>query len=262
MEALAADPDTEPGMRSEALALLGYVARARGETARAEALATEALAIARREGHHFAVTMACFVLAGLAFNSGNAPLAQAFTDEQVAAARAHGNRTLLAETLACRAVVVTDLDEAQRYLEQSADMGRELGETTFLPLVMDGLAANAFQRGNYAEAARLVRAELRMVPEFDQVVISDLLLDLAATLARLGHPTQSARMVGAIQTLRERIGVEPNAAAQLVKALTEYETLTELQAAIEPAALEDALEQGRQLSLKAAIQEALREEQA
>jgi predicted ATPase len=259
MEAVVAEPDTDPRIKAEALAALGYLARTRGDTTRATAFASEALSLARPEGHLLAVAWALYDLAFAALGAGDHRLAQTLGDEALVAARTLGNPMALMETLGVRGSLETDLDDARGYFQEAIEVAQAVGD----PAAIAGgdflLASLAFRQREYTEAAALLRAGLRATPPNDLVFIYEYVLDLAATLARQGVPRRSARLLGAAETLRKRLAVEPEGIVMMPKALTANETLAELRTAMNPSDLEHALEQGRELSVEAAIQEALTE---
>jgi ATP/maltotriose-dependent transcriptional regulator MalT len=156
----------DPAAVVHALIVLGFVAEDRGEIARSRGLWEEALALARPLDLPFWTSFAMQGAGWLALLDGDEAAAERLLDEALARARRDGPRV--------EALVLSDLAEL------------------------------ALQRGEHARAAALWQDRLFLTGNEWQLRWS--LEGLGAIAAACGEATRAARLLGAAEALRERLG--------------------------------------------------------
>jgi predicted ATPase len=209
-EALAANDDQSPS-RLKALFGAGLLAHRLGEYGRGSELALERLALARRLDDAEAVASSLIGLALNAWGLGDYERASAVFTEAAELARAGGYTWFLAVALGNLgdlALEQGDHGQARTYAEESLELFRQLGDERKIveSLVRRGILASREGRRNEAEA--LLRESLEYA---DALVDKELAIwcldELAALAIAAGEAGRAARLVGAVERLREETGL-------------------------------------------------------
>jgi predicted ATPase len=208
-EALAAHDDQSPP-RLKALFGAGLLAHRLGDYRHAETLMQERLALARHLEDAEGVASS---MVGIGMN------VQALGDDERAAAsycdgaelaRAGGHLWVLAVAignLGNLAQEQGDYARAQTLQEESLGLFRELGDERKIAESLVGLGAVASRQGRRDEATSLLRESLEYAGALvDKEMAIWCLGELAALAVSGGEVERAARLLGAIETLREETG--------------------------------------------------------
>ena len=176
----------------------------------AGALVTEALSLGREVGDAWIVSFALFLQGLAALERGDHSQAVACALEAREAADAgggaveHGGPLFV---LAHVAVSNGDHDRAQQLYDESIEVNRRAGETWGLGILLLAAAAMRIIREDHAPALAQVSAALSLFQELeDPRGIAWSLEVFAGLLAAGGQPDGAARLWGASEGLRERMG--------------------------------------------------------
>jgi tetratricopeptide (TPR) repeat protein len=152
-----------------------------------------------------------------------------------------------------------DLDGARGVMSQRIEIGRETGDEFLIWVESANLSMVERQLGNLAEAEALSRDALRIVSDRgDQLAIPWVLNGLAAVTAAKGDHEQAATLLGMAEAMIERAGGEwpPDEREQ-------YEgTLAVLSAALTPAALAQARDEGASMTVEQGVAYALADDRS
>jgi predicted ATPase len=208
-EALAAHDD-QSRPRLKALFGAGLLAHRLGDYRRAHALMQERLALARRLDDAEGVASS---LIGLGLNAqglGDYERAAAAYTEGAELARAGGYTWFLAvaiSNLAELALEQGDYAHARALTEESLRLFRELGDERKIVETLVGLGIVASREGSSDEAEALLRESLEYAEALvDKELAIWSLGELAALAVSGGEAERAARLLGAIETLREETG--------------------------------------------------------
>jgi tetratricopeptide (TPR) repeat protein len=212
-EALTAHDDQSP-TRLKALFGAGLLAHRLGDYSSAYALSQERLALARRLGNAEGVASSMIGLGMNAHGLGDYEGAAAAYTEGAELARAGGYTWFLAvgnSNLGDLVLEQGDYPAARALVEESLHLFRELGDERKVveSLVSLGIVASREGRRDDAEAhfrEGLAYAEARV----DKEVAIWCLGELAALAVSGGEAERGARLVGAIDTLRDETGHAPH----------------------------------------------------
>jgi predicted ATPase/DNA-binding CsgD family transcriptional regulator len=181
-----------------------------GEYKRAAATAWILLELARREGHATGEAMAHFQLSFVARQQRDHDGAVEWSEAALARFRALGCRRWLpwaAQRAGLERLERGDLDRAERLLREAVNRFLELGDQGGTALALGDLALVLHGKGDIAGAELLLRAVLiREVALEREWQIADILLGLADIALTRRQPPRAALLLGASETLRERVG--------------------------------------------------------
>jgi len=145
-----------------------------------------------------------------------------------------------------------DREARRKILEQTLREARAQRDWAVVAMDLDELAFFARDEGRFDEALSMLTEALRLKRELDMPsAIVESLCRFARLLAACGATEKAARLLGATQALRQDIGGFSWVADE------NEVTLSELGTQLDEAALGEALEQGRKLTLDEAVALAL-----
>jgi len=239
--------------RAEALLGLGVLAWAQGDLA----LAQEALESSVRLHEPAERGLALQFLAMDVLAQGDVPGAGALVNDAIASLRALGPSLALGIALASQGVARLaehNADAARGPLEESVELLRAFDDLWALSLPLRNLGIIAFQSGDLERADVLLRDSLTALQaQRDPWFVSRSLETLAAITAARGHHPRAARLFGAAEGLRARVG-----AAVLPFYQAGYDQgVAQARAALGPAAFGAAWTAGRAMQLDEALAYAL-----
>ncbi len=241
------------------LSNLGVAVALQGDHTRSAALFEEALLVQREAGDAWSVAASLNNL-GLARDmEGENKRAEAAFVEALALRRELGDLHGVAVTLRnLGRLRYANGDHAQgnALLEESLALRRELGDRLGVADALDYLGNAAYRRGDHARAAAMLREGLeisRVIGAAD--VTLEILENLAGVFAAYGQPYEATQLCGAVQALRESIGVRPQPEGEAVGGQTASTT----RVALGEQLFNAAWTAGRAMSLEQAVALALTE---
>lgn len=192
--------------RSEAV-FLGWE---QGEFENSLAHGRENLAIARRSGEKSDEALALYDLGMAEIHRGNPKRASVMCERAVALRREIGDEASLARALHALGLAVMamgDFERAERLYEEALALSRRARDFFTTELVLIGFALSALGRDDY-ERARDFCAEIVGLTESVEAkhATAAVLHILASASGSEGRATRAARLWGAAEALRERIG--------------------------------------------------------
>lgn len=245
------------GPRAEALYAFGSHLLGRGETARAETVAREALERARSSGDHESMSSAYAILGHIAQRNGDLGEAEArfiASDEQAQLGSYTALRGFTLRNLAEIARLRGDLTRATTLYEDALAIARDIGMQWAVAITTTLLGHLAYQQRRYALAKARYWESLTLLRAFDSPTYTAWCLEgVAATLCAEGRVVRATCLCAAAATLRERAQTplppaERDAFEQVVATARDAQ---------EPAAFERAWNRGTLLTQEEAIEEAL-----
>ena len=147
------------------LSVIGTLAASPEELGRVRQLAEETLALSREAGSGFGVAASLYWLGIVAQALGKPDSAEAFFEQSLAAAREVGDRWAAAHPtarLGDLALRRGDYPRATAFYQEALIARRDLGDARSIPLCLDGLARVASAQNDPQRAARLLGAEEAM----------------------------------------------------------------------------------------------------
>jgi DNA-binding NarL/FixJ family response regulator len=194
------------------------------------------------------------------WGSGNLEQARAFYEEGLAVSRELGSASILRSCLnsvALTYLLQRDLERAEALAEEAAALSRAAGDRTLLPLPLHILGWVALLRGDLERAEAFHKESLALSGEMGGSWGTLAFLEaLACTAGAKGEAQKAARLIGAAEALREVMSLGPWAA---LRALEEPYMVGD-HSQLEEGAWTEAWEEGRRMSMEAAIEYALSED--
>ncbi len=244
----------ERHLAASALINLANVAEHEGDYDRAAVLCQESLELFRAADDHRGSAFALNLLGVVASDQGDYDTARARFEEGLALRRTLGDRRGIAGSLSQLALVAReggDLDLARRYYEESLSIQRELGDSRGIATTLRNLGLVAWRQGAVARARGLMEESLVMrQTQENKTRIAECLEGLARVAPA---PERAARLLGAAESLRERVGT-PLPPAERPE---HTHVVDAVRKALSPAAFAAHWTQGRAMPLDAVIHEAL-----
>jgi len=230
-EALEAHDD-QSRPRLKALFGAGLLVHRLGDYQRADALAQERLVLARRleDGEAVATSM---IAVGLAAQGvGEDERAAAAFTEAAELARAGGYTWFLGIATGNLADLLRDRGDyvqARARLEEALEIFRELGDERFITATLINLGILAAREGRNDEAEALLREGLEYAEALvDKELAIWCLTELSALTLSKGDAERAARLIGAMETLREETGHAPTPDLQRLSEQTRSALASEL----------------------------------
>jgi tetratricopeptide (TPR) repeat protein len=242
---------------SSSLNALGTIYARQGNYEQALVYLEEALVVARRSGHPEVLTAAFYMLAGVLLDAGHAPdRSIALYEECLALARQHGMGVTESMTLASLGILYTmtgNLAPAAELLPKALQMQRELNATMAIGWTLQFLGILAYAQGDDSSAGRYLLESLEAAPQGGAQLILPLSLEGIAGVAAMRHrPEPAARLLGAVEALRETMNLRRPPIEQPL-----YERiLTAVRSQLPEDVLSAAWQAGRTLTPAQAIAEA------
>ncbi|MGH2369015.1 MAG: tetratricopeptide repeat protein, partial [Chloroflexota bacterium] len=180
-----------PGLATDPLFWLGWLAWLRGDFATAARLGEAARGRAEAQGHAGNLPYAWYLVAGAAHSRGDRAARRA-AQQARAAAQASRDRWFMANCLnQLGGIDLQDGDHeaARRHYQASYDLRAEFGDTIGMALALTHLSGVDLRQGNYAAAqARNERARAIFEESGDAVGLTRALRGLGIAAAALGEP--------------------------------------------------------------------------
>jgi predicted ATPase/DNA-binding CsgD family transcriptional regulator len=209
VRALALVDDRFPELRARALWSLGGLVWDEQHDLDAAAAATEdALALFRAQGDILGIPTSLVVLGGVATDLGDLARGQELLEEALALSPPdQPPRDFILAILGLIVGLRGDDDRAEALLTESVALERAWGGTWTDSSTETFLAEIAHRRGDVAQAARILLDALTRHPDRQMRAFLARCLEGAASLATTtGQVERAARLLGAAEALRERIG--------------------------------------------------------
>ena len=259
--ALERDPGGYPAIRAKALVGLGWILNYQGDYGPAVAALEEAVALYGELGDESGAALALSNLGSAVMRGGFEERVPAFVEEGEALMGGHleGHaRAYLRRLLACAATAEGDHDSAASQLEESLALSRELGDHWNTAFSLYILGMIELQRGDLKRGEALIEGCVSMGRELEYgFLLAHVLLGLGLVAALRGRPARAARLWGAAEALRERLGL---ALSRFELVDFGYERgLAGVRSALSEASFEAAWAEGRAMSPERAIEYALGE---
>jgi non-specific serine/threonine protein kinase len=254
---LRLETESPPEVRTLALWAAGMLAWAQGDFLRAEALGREANALSNAHGLLFGKAVALYLLFMALEMQERIDEAVPFGEESVALLREAGVRPWLAYVLADVGTRLLKLGERERgeaWIAEGLDIHRELGNKQGLGNKLSDLGLIRHEAGDVQAAARHYAESIHWQQEGGDVwYVASAVEGLAAVALDAGQPRQAARLLGAVNVLRERSGgaVWPDERNRLER------TITAAAAALGDEVYARELAAGRALPLSEVVIEAI-----
>jgi DNA-binding CsgD family transcriptional regulator/tetratricopeptide (TPR) repeat protein len=263
-EGLGLSTEARLGSHHRALFLevLGEASWLEGDYERATKLAEESVYLSR-EANDLGVLANSLIELGNAsvWRVGGQEQARAYYEEALAISRKLGSASILRSCvngLGLTYLLQRDIGRALPFFEESAALCREAGDRTLLPLLLNHLGWVALLGGDLDRAETLHKESIALSKELGGSLKTIVFLEgLACDVGAKGDVERAARLFGAAQAWREAMGVGSWAA---MDALAEP-YLVGARSQLEESAWTAACEEGRAMSMEAAFEYALSEEQ-
>jgi DNA-binding CsgD family transcriptional regulator/tetratricopeptide (TPR) repeat protein len=244
------------------LEVLGEASWLEGDYERAKILTEESINLSR-EANDMGVLANSLIELGNAWvwRVGGQEQARAYYEEALAISRELGSASILRSCvngLGLSYLLQRNLGRAAPLFEESAALCRESGDRTLLPLPLNDLGWVALLGGDLDRAEALHKESLALYKELGGSHRAFVFLEgLACDAGAKGEAERAARLFGAAQALREATGfpLEP-----AMRALAEP-YLAGARSQLEESAWTEAWEEGRAMSMEAAFEYALSEEE-
>jgi len=197
---------------AEALVFLGWIARERGDYARAEALEVEALALYQAEQHSWGRCITLLALAETALDRGDLAQATAHCENLRMLCREVGQVVLhIRATLRLGRIAYlrAEYDYAQTLLEECCILFEQMQTPNAVAETQLELGRVARARGDRLAAVQQLMASLQGYREYwgNQWQFASCLEELAGLAATMQLPVRAARLFGAAEALRESVCV-------------------------------------------------------
>jgi tetratricopeptide (TPR) repeat protein len=246
--------------RARGLRAAGVLATPQGDYAAGKRLLQESLALYREIDDSNGVGRALYSLAHLAIEQGHYPEVEVPARESVDRARATGDRRLLYANLSTLAVALHAQGQwaaARELYEQALEVARELGTPWEIGSVLSEIGLAECDEGRPDLALKhLVEGMTILHGMGNRPGVIESLEGLAGVAAGTAAPRRAARLWGAADALRQKIGN-----ARSVHQSIAYERqLKPVRAALTAEAFDQAWDEGRAMSLDNAVRYALDEQ--
>jgi non-specific serine/threonine protein kinase len=233
----------------------GLLAWSQGDHPAAHAHLAESIALWRELGQPVGLAEALRFLSATAEAEGDYPRARSLIEESVRLLRTETSTFDLAMALARlggTAALQEDFDTAWPALEESAAISRRTGDEWVLALALRQIGLAGLRRGDHAKATGALTECLALLRGQQEGFLSSTAMEtLAAVLAAQEEHPRAARLFGAAEALRERMGVT------ILFPVDHERGVAHAKAALGEGAFRAAWSSGRALSLAGAIDLAL-----
>jgi len=253
--ALGAD-ERPTAARAKALNGASDLAVVGGDSASARIQAVEALALNRTLGRTWGTANSLLTLGNTFAEEGDFERAQQLFDESVHLFREIGDQHNMLEAtrfLAWACGQLGDRDRARALLEDNLDRGRALGDQHIEATSLDQLAGYALDEARVQDALPMLKEAYRLYSELGDIYrIVVVLCRFARLLTLEGRVETAARVLSSSEVLLQDLGARRSWVSNM-----NDETLTAIRAQLDEAAIAEAWEQGRTLTLDEAVALAL-----
>jgi predicted ATPase/DNA-binding SARP family transcriptional activator len=242
--------------RAKALNGAAVMAVNTGAPATAKLRAEEALALHRTLGDMWGAAYSGFMLGSALEVGGDPARAQPLYEESARVFRELGDEhsaVLVSRNLAATYDSLGDRQRARALYEDNLRRARATSNERMEASTLGALATIALEEGRLEDADEMLRASLRIHNGLGDLL--DTAVDLcrfAAVLARKGKAVTATRLLSSLEALGDDVGTRRS----YVEDLSE-ETLTTIRTRLDEAAVVEAWEQGRTLTIGEAVTLAL-----
>lgn len=189
---------------------LGWVKVEQGDYRLSRSLFEESLAIDRGLESWCGVAHTLYGLGWVVLGEGDVPLARSLYEESLALGRKIGNRLRMSDALHGVGLVMScqgDLPLARRFYGESLAISRELGDKWSMVNTLNRQGLLMIEQGDYSSALSLLEESMMTAREIgDSWGIILTLESFASLAAATGNFGRTARLWGAAEALRERLG--------------------------------------------------------
>jgi len=239
-----------------ALLLLGDVELLQGNSSEAYELAGESLQVYQEVAEAWGIAMALRLLGKATGELGNLMAARSLLEESAALFRVVGDRRYLmmpVEALGLVALRQGDYAGARAHFEEILSVAQEMGDEPFIANALAHLGTIALRMGDFPQSAALYQQSLALNREqANRDGIVEDLAGLAEVASLLGQPERAARLLGAVEALREVSGIRLSPLRR-----AEYDRTVEgIRTHLDEAAFAEAWKEGRTRPLEQVIAEA------
>ena len=253
LESVLPTDERPTAARAKALNGAAVMAVNTGDTEAAMLRAEEALALHRKLGDAWGAAYSVFML-GTA--EDDAARAQQLYEESVRVFRELGDEhsaLLVSRNLASIYAYLGDDERAGVLYEDNLRRARATHNDRMEASTLGALALIALDEGRVEDAASMLKSSLRIHARLRDVL--DTAVDLcrfASVLARTGKAAPAARLLASFESLGDEVGIRRSGVAEMNEA-----TLAAIRTQLDDAAVAEAWEQGRKLTIGGAATLAL-----
>jgi ATP/maltotriose-dependent transcriptional regulator MalT len=237
--------------------MLAVVSSKRGDPEQATKLAEESLALSRQANDAEFVGSSLLVLGWSSDDRGDHERAEKFYEEGVVLSRESGSTGLLSislDNLGWAFLTQGDPERAKELFEEAVTLVREVGDTAD-PLLSLGWVA--LLGGDLQQAKALYKESLTLCRELGaKAGAADSLEWLACVSGAEGEARRAARLFGAAEALREALDIRMSPDERTL----EEPYLLAARSQLDGGTWDELWEEGRAISMEAAIEYALSEE--
>lgn len=256
-QALAAAPVAPPLLRGKGLNAAAQLRWTWGDYERAGELGAEALATCAAAGDKRGVSWALISLGNVAYFRDRLEDAAELFERGVQVAREADDQALLGLSLACLGRTLRRIEpnpqlRAVALLEEALNTAQAAASKHVTAVGLAFTGDLAWQQSNASHAANLWQEALRLRSELRDVRSIAGTLERVALFSALANPTVAARLFGAAEQLRERLGLELRSDER-----ADHEHSAEIAHRRLGTTFEAAWAEGRLLSIDEAIEMAL-----
>ena len=249
-------------VRARGLHMAGYLVWIMGDYVRAKLLLEEGLTLFRKEKDKKGIAGSLIYLGFLSLLQGDYGGAEVLSQEGLSIRRELGYKPEIQTALRLLGQVEENqgnYSRATAHFEESLALGRELGSQFGMAFSLSGLGRVAYLQGDYGKAAVMFEESLSLFQELGNKPGSAGLLEgIAMVAVTQEQPEKASRLFGAGEALREAIG-----SIRFPFEQSKYDlSVAAARAELEEEAFEAAWAEGRVMSMEAAIEYALKVEDA
>ena len=256
-QALLAADERPTVARSKALSGAAMEATKAGDIPLALRYGGEELALHRRFGNRQGEAMALWLFGYLHTETGELSLAEQELQEAVRLFGELGDALLqawAARALALHYLRRGNLAQARPLYEENLHRARAAGDSGLETASLDALASIAIREGRRADAVALMQEAMTAARSVGDVLfVTANICTVAEVLAGLGRPLAAATLLGFALARYAELGTREPWVEHM-----NTETLDAIQRQLDPPAVREAMERGRQLNLEEARDLALR----
>lgn len=206
---LSMEGEVPDDLRARVLDAAGVLARGQGDYARGVERHEEAIALRRSLGEDAGLARSLKNLGNVYLDTGQLTRAAELYAESVDLRRRAGDAHGVGETLNNLGVLARiqgRWEEATGYYEEALVIFDQVGDIQGRGRVLMNLGEAKFEAGDFLAANSYCRQSLRVFQEIgSRWDIADVLEVMAAVAAGMNDPTESARLFGAAEALREHL---------------------------------------------------------
>jgi predicted ATPase/DNA-binding XRE family transcriptional regulator len=252
-----AHESASPRARMKAVAGAGWVLHVQHESAIARRLLDESLRLAEELGDRWTIAWVLHLLGRVAYFDGDPETARERAKQSHAIARELGDDWLIAWTLHLMGLAAHIDDNfltARDYYQATLEIRRAIGDQEGIATVTGLLGMLTLSEGDHPTALRLLHESVRTCRELGSAwLVINMVANIVTIAVMLGDSLRAARLAGFVVATGETMGAEPIPIAQR----TFQRGLEQTRAALDPAAFERAWNDGQEMSLDDAVNEAL-----